>query len=338
MLKLDCEELMPANLPPEYFEVEKKLREAKNTNEKIEIYEELLSVIPKHKGTEKLIGDIKSKIAKLKLELEKKPVSKHAPKYFIKRQGAGQIALIGPPNSGKSSLISVLTNAKPEITDYPFSTKEPVAGMMPFENIQIQLIDTPSISDVFMESYIHEIVKKTDLTVVVIDLQSPLVLEELDSLLQKLQEKRVYLKSPISEEFPEQNFHICKAIIGGNKNENSEAEDNLNILKDLYGKRFEFVPISVKETRNLEFLKKRLFELLEIIRVYTKEPGKKPDLSSPFTVKRGSTLEDLALMIHKEFASRLNFARVWGKGKFEGQKVHRFYVLEDEDIVEFHIR
>lgn len=328
---------MPANLPPEYFEVEKKLREVKSIEEKIEVYEELLSVIPKHKGTEKLIGDIKGKIAKLKETLERKPTTKHTVSYLIKRTGAGQIAIIGPPNSGKSKLLSVLTRAKPNVSEHPFDTKEPIAGMMPYENIQIQLIDTPSISDNFYESYIHEIVKHADATLLVIDLQSTLVLEELDTVLRKLEEKRVYLTSYDSSNFSEQRFFLCKCLIAGNKFENNEAEENLSVLKEFYENRFEFIPISVEKGINLELLKEKCYQLLEIIRVYTKEPGKKPDFSSPFTLKKGSKVEDLASLIHKDFAQKLSYARIWGKGKFDGQRVHRSHVLEDGDVVELHI-
>ncbi len=328
---------MPANLPPEYFEVEKKLREAKSIDEKIEVYEELLSVIPKHKGTEKLIGDIKSKISKLKEALTRRPATKHAITYLIKKTGAGQIAFIGPPNSGKSRLLSVLTRAKPEISEYPFTTKEPAVGMMPYEDIQIQLIDTPSISETYFESYMHEIVKHADANFIIIDLQSPLVLEELDTVLKKLEERRVYLASHNFSDFSMLNFHLCKAIIAGNKFETREAEENLSVLKEFYENRFEFIPISVEKGINLELFKEKCFKILDIIRVYTKEPGKKPDFSSPFTLKRGSKVEDLALLIHKDFAYKLSYARIWGKGKFEGQRVHRSHILEDGDIVELHI-
>jgi len=327
---------MPANLPPEYFEVEKRLREVKSIEEKIEIYEELLSVIPKHKGTEKLIGEIKSKIAKLRESLEKKPATKRSTSYIIKKSGAGQIAIIGPPNSGKSRLLSVLTRAKPLVSEFPFTTKEPMAGMMPYENIQIQLIDTPSISEIFYEPYIHEIVKNADATILMIDLQSSIVLEELDAVLRKLEEKRVFLASSELIDRP-LSFHFCKAFIAGNKFETEEAEENLSILKEFFGNRFEFIPISIERGINLELLKERCFQILGIIRVYTKEPGKKPDLSSPFTLKKGSRVEDLASLIHKDFASNLSYARIWGKGRFDGQRVHRSHLLEDGDIVEFHI-
>lgn len=328
---------MPANLPPEYFEVEKKLREVKSIEEKIEVYEELLSVIPKHKGTEKLIGEIKGKIAKLKESLERRPATRHTSSYLIKRSGAGQIAIIGPPNSGKSRLLSVLTRARPQVSEFPFETREPVAGMMPYENIQIQLIDTPSISETFYEPYIHEIVKHADATLIVIDLQSALVLEELDAVLRKLEEKKVYLGSYDSPDFSGQSFHLCKCLIVGNKFEDREAEENLSVLKEFYENRFEFIPLSAEKGINLELLKEKCFQLLEIIRVYTKEPGKKPDFSSPFTLKKGSKVEDLASLIHKDFAQKLSYARIWGKGKFDGQRVHRSHILEDGDIVELHI-
>ncbi|MGQ9617962.1 MAG: GTPase [Candidatus Aminicenantia bacterium] len=264
---------MPANLPPEYFEVEKKLGEAKTLQEKIKVYEALLSVIPKHKGTEKSIGDIRAKISKLKQELERKPSSKQTSKFIFKKTGAGQVAIIGPSNSEKSSLISALTNAKPEISNYPFTTKGPSVGMMPYENIQIQLVNSPPITDVFYESHMHESVKHADLTVVLLDLQSPMVLEELEAVLEKLDGKRFYLASPSGIHYLDQNFPFYKAILFGNKYENETANENLKILKEFYYKRFEFIPLSVKYGFNLETLKRKVSELLKIIRVYTKEPG-----------------------------------------------------------------
>ncbi|MFN3476461.1 MAG: GTPase, partial [Candidatus Methylomirabilales bacterium] len=142
---------MPANLPPQYHEAEQRYREAKTPQEKIEALEEMLAIIPKHKGTEHLIGDLRRRIAKHKAEAQKKGGPRRGSSIFVEREGAGQVVLVGPPNAGKSTIVGLLTNAKVEVAEYPFTTRKPVAGIMPFENIQIQLVDLPPISTEYME-------------------------------------------------------------------------------------------------------------------------------------------------------------------------------------------
>ena len=130
---------MPANLTPQYLEAELKFKQAKTTPDKIKALEVMMAVIPKHKGTERLRGQLKSRMAKLKEELQKRPTVGRAEQvYNIKREGAAQVVLLGLPNSGKSSLLSRITNASSEVADYPFTTQKPVPGMMKFENLQIQ--------------------------------------------------------------------------------------------------------------------------------------------------------------------------------------------------------
>jgi len=329
---------MPANLPPQYFEIEKKLKTASSTQEKISIMEELLSIIPKHKGTEKLQALYKTKIAKLKSQLQKKSLTaRHSSSFYIEKAGAGQIILIGPPNSGKSTLIKSLTNANPEIGDYPFTTRIPSPAMMAFENIQIQLIDTPPITDAYMEAWHHELIKGADAILIVLDFASTNPAKDFQLLLDKLKEKNIEF-SPESQEIPLNKRFFCKkALILINKNDISQAEEKFISLKKILLPGFIPVSISASHEYGLESLKKRIFCLLDVLRVYSKTPGKEVDLNNPFIFKSGSTVMDMAKAVHKDFFHKLKFARIWGKNKFKGQKVNRNYILQDEDIIELHI-
>ena len=329
---------MPTNLPTKYFEIEKKLKTASSTKEKIFIMEELLSIIPKHKGTEKLQALYKTKIAKLKFQMQKKPITaSHSSSFYIEKAGAGQVIIIGPPNSGKSTLIKSLTNANPEIGDYPFTTRIPSPAMMPFENIQVQLIDTPPITPIYMKAWHHELIKESDATLIVLDLTSTNPVKDFHLLLEKLKEKNIDL-FPDSQEISSNKQLLCKkALIVLNKNDISSVEEKFISFKKTLLPGFIPVSISASHEYGLENLKKRIFCLLNILRVYSKTPGKEVDLNNPFIFKKGSTVMDMAKSVHKDFFHKLKFARIWGKNKFQGQKVNRNYILQDEDLIELHI-
>ena len=329
---------MPANLPPQYFEVEKKYREAKTIPEKIDALKEMLAIVPKHKGTEKLQAEIKRKIAKLKDQLEKKgKAGKRGPSFYIGKEGAGQLVLVGPPNVGKSQIVASLTNASPEIADYPFSTRLPCPGMMPFENIQIQLVDLPPISPEYMEGWICTIIRNSDGVLLVIDLSDPDPLTQTDTTLKELEKRKIKLVKEEANDGMDVSVARKKTLLIGNKIDREAAEENFNILKELYADSFPIIAISAKEGYNLEELKRKLFEMLDIVRVYSKPPAKKVDKDKPFILKKGSTLLDFAEAVHKDFAERLKYARVWGTDKFNGQRVNKDYILMDEDIIELHI-
>ncbi len=328
---------MPANLPPQYFETERKLKSAKSPQEKIKILEELLAIVPKHKGTEKLQALLKTKIAKLRSLSQKRPeISRQTPIYHIEKKGAGQVVLIGPPNAGKSSLVKSLTNANPEIGDYPFTTRFPYPAMMKYENIQIQLVDSPPITSDYMETWHSELIKMADGVLLILDLSSANQAEAFHIILEKLSQKKIELifgNQPLlgGEKFQK------KSLLVANKSDTINASENLLLLKSTLGTKFPLLALSAKSGEGLEELKKKTFEMIDIIRVYSKVPGKKVDFNEPFVFKKGSTLLDMARAVHKDFAEKLKYARLWNRDKFQGQKVNKNYVLEDEDVIELHL-
>ncbi len=330
---------MPANLTPQYLEAEKRFKQAATTAEKLEALEEMMSVIPKHKGTEKLQADLKTRFSKLKGELERqhKPGGRHDPFSVVEREGAGQVILLGTPNTGKSSLLAALTHATPEIADYPYTTRVPHPGMMPYENIKIQLVDMPAMSPEFWEPKYSGIIRNGDAVLVLADLSSPDLLDQVETVLSLLEKSKVRLLSIEPEEPAPESVVVKKNLLLGTKVELAEGPESFRILQELYGTRFTPLAVSSKSGENLPELKALLYRLLEILRVYSKPPGKKADLNDPFILKRGSTVLEAAGMIHKDFAEKLKFARIWGSERFEGQKVHRDHVLEDGDIIEFHV-
>ncbi|UCE41081.1 MAG: 50S ribosome-binding GTPase [Candidatus Aminicenantes bacterium] len=329
---------MPANLPPQYFEKEKELKKAKTPQERIAIIEELLAIVPKHKGTEKLQALLKTKIAKLKIQGQKSSAgARHTATFQVEKTGAGQVIVIGSPNTGKSSLIKALTNAHPEIGNYPFTTRLPSPAMMPYENIQIQLVDMPPITQDYFEFWQAELIKGADAILLVLDLSLPDPAEDILTLLAKLEEKRIGLfpqEHPIP---PDKQQFMKKTMIIANKCDHPRTEENLEKIKSFIDPGFTPISISIFKENTLEYLRKQIYILLDVIRVYSKIPGKKVDHSDPFVFKKGSSLMDMAKAVHKDFAQKLKYARIWGKNKYQGQKVNRSYILEDEDIIELHL-
>ena len=279
-------------------------------------------------------ADLKRRLSKLRTEEARKPVSRAGIIHRIEREGAGQVALVGPPNSGKSMLVRQLTRATPEVADYPFTTRAPLPGMMRFEDIQIQLVDLPPVHPDFSESWLYQIIRNADAALLVVGLSDPDLLEGLETTLAQLANAKVQLGAC---ELPDTPGWLAKrTLLVANKLDGGGALESLEVLKDLYGARLETLPVSAETGEGLDELRRRAFELLEIIRVYTKAPGKKLELTAPYVLKRGSRLVDLAAHVHHDFLTQLKFARVWGHGKFEGQMVNRDYLLADKDVVELH--
>ncbi|HVP36402.1 MAG TPA: GTPase [Terriglobales bacterium] len=328
---------MPANLTPQYLEAERKYKQARTDEEKLSALEEMLATIPKHKGTEKLQADLKTRISRLRDQEKKSKGGKREDLYYIKKEGAGQVVIIGPPNAGKSQLLASLTHARPEVAPFPFTTQKPLAGMMPYENIQIQLIDTPPITHDFLESGMLGLIRNSDLIWLVTDLGSDNTLNELEMVKNRLEEKKIKLCGD-EKGVVLQVGEICKkTMLLGNKNDLENAMENWQVVKELFSKSFSLYSVSAEKKQGLEELKRETFEKLEILRVYTKIPGKPLDYTDPVILKKGQKVLDAAFVIHKDFAHNLKYARIWGKGKYEGQMVHRDQVLTDGDVIEFHL-
>jgi len=313
---------MPANLPPQYFEAERDFRQAKSPAEKITALEEMLAIMPKHKGTDKLRAELRQRIAKLTQAAGKKLATQRA-SMVIPKEGAGQVAIIGPPNSGKSQLVSTITNASPAVAEYPYTTQSATPGMMEFKNIKVQLIDTPPLSPQPTPWWLPPMLRRADALLAVIDLSnSPL--EQLEILTSQLGQMRLAIG---------QNARV---LIAANKVDLDNTRPNYTALKNRYEWQLPVIAISAKEGTGLEELKRKIFEVLDIIRVYTKTPGKKPDFDDPIILEKGSTLADAAAAVHKDFQARLKYARIWGSGKHDGLMVRRDHILEDEDVIELH--
>ncbi|MBI5117633.1 TGS domain-containing protein [Candidatus Poribacteria bacterium] len=328
---------MPANLTPDYLEAERAYKEAKTPSERMECLERMLSTIPKHKGTEKMQADIKRRIAQIKDKMEHERSQKRGgPSLVVKREGAGKVVLVGPPNTGKSQLICSFTNAKPEVAPYPFTTRAPVPAMMPFEDVFIQLVELPALSEDHFEPATGDNVRNADLALVVADLASADPLAQVTSTLQLLERVKIKLSRTGSVEGLEPGWSVKKALIVANKCDCDEDSALLSLMKELWEGDLPILAISAEKGRNLESLRSEIFQSLEIIRVYSKAPGKSLHKDTPFTLKVGSTLLDFAAAVHKDFAENLKHGRVWGSVAFPGQNVSSDYVLADGDIVELH--
>jgi uncharacterized protein len=326
---------MPANLTPEYHRAEARLRVATTTEEKIAALEEMLRVIPRHKGTDAMQGDLKARIAKLRRE-PAKTAGRTSYSHTITREGAGQVALVGPPNSGKSALVAALTRATPAVADYPFTTREAVPGMMRFEDVAFQLVDLPPISAQHVEPWVFDLARAADLVWLVLD--GSAALEGLDEALSLLKAQHIALqpagRSRLDTD-PDARFESDSLIVLTGIDKAGVAA-SIDGVDELLERRWPIVAVSSTTGDGLDGLRRRTFEAFNIIRVYTKEPGKPADRSAPFTLSRGSTVGDLATRIHKDLAANVSHARVWGPSAFDGATVHKDHILAEGDIVELH--
>ncbi len=323
---------MPANLPPQYFDAEKNFRLAKTAPEKIVALEEMLAIMPKHKGTDHLRAELRAKIAKLTQALDKKTAT-HRASMLIEKEGAGQVAVIGLPNAGKSQLVSTITNASPTAAEYPFTTHAATPGMMEFENIKIQLIDTPPLVPQSIEFWLPHMLRRADALLIIVDLSNA-PLAQMEAITEQLGKMRISIGGRTEEEGI---LSQQKALIVGNKLDLENAGENYTALHNKYGRQLPVMAISTKEGTGLEELKQGVFRVLDIMRVYTKTPGQKADFTDPLILKKGSTMEDTAAEVHKDFRARLKYARVWGSGKHDGLMVKRNHVLQDGDVIELHL-
>jgi len=326
---------MPANLSPEFLKARERFRGATTPEEKLEALEEMLATIPKHKGTDKMQADIKRRIAKLRDADARARRSKGRSGFHVDREGAGQVVLLGAPNSGKSSLLAALTNAHPEVADYPFSTLHPVPGMMPFEDVSIQLVDLPPITEEFTESWVYNIAREADLALVLID-GAGLgdARATLDDTLALLLERHILLTScDVAAEDERTKVVPYRVVVT-----KADLASHPRVLAELDGGGLPPLGVSSTSGAGLKELAQWLFDALEIVRVYTKLPGKPADMAEPYTLPMGSTVLDAVRVVHREFVDRLKYVRIWGSGRFEGQQVPADHRLSDRDVIEIHAR
>jgi hypothetical protein len=328
---------MPTNLPPEYFRAEQALREAESSAAKISALEEMMSTIPKHKGTDKLRAELRRKISKLREDQQKKKgAGKHESDFHIEKEGAGRAVLIGFENVGKSSIVAALTHAKPKISEAPFTTWQPLPGMMEIEDIQVQLVDTPALSKEHSQPELFDLIRSSDLILIVIDLQAN-SFQQLEDSITLLNEHKIIPKQWKDKTKDERKIEFIPVMVIVNKDDDDNFDEDFEVFKELMETELPMVPVSVNNKRNFDKLKNQLFENLGIIRIYSKPPGKDADLTKPFILKKGNTVEELAGKVHHDFLYKLKTAKVWGKNVFDGQMVGRDHVLYDKDIVELHL-
>ncbi|GIX29377.1 MAG: GTP-binding protein [Burkholderiales bacterium] len=335
---------MPANLTPEYKAAEAAFRKARDPRERLEWLREMLRVIPKHKGTDHLQADIKRRIKELSEELEgpRKGGARTGPALVVRPEGAAQIALLGPPNAGKSSLHARLTGSGAEVAPYPFTTQYPQPGMLPHEDVHFQLVDLPAVSPEHPVPWLAAALQTADACLLVVDLGDPACVEQVEALHALLRDKRVTLTerwSPDESAADEEDPFALRlpALLLANKADRLvDPEEELRTFLELAGLRYPSLIVSAQSGRGLGDIGPWLFEHLDIVRVYTKAPGKPAERSHPFTLRRGQTVEDVARLVHKDLARQLRYARVWGKSGIQGQQVGREHRLEDGDVVELH--
>jgi hypothetical protein len=328
---------MPANLPPEYFRAEQNFREAESSSAKIAALEEMMSTIPKHKGTDKLRAELRRKISKLKTDQHKKKgTGKHESEYHIEKEGAGRIVLVGFENVGKSSIVAALTHATPKISASPFTTWQPQPGMMPIEDIHVQLVDTPPLSKEHDQPELFDLIRSSDLILIIVDLQST-PFQQLENSIELLKEHKIIPRQKQSDFPEEKRLAFIPFLVVVNKDDDDQFDQDFEIFKELLEIELPLVPISTLKRRNFEKLKIQIFENLGIIRIYSKPPGKEPDLTKPFVIKKRSTVEEFAGKVHHDFLQKLKTARLWGSTVYNGQMVGKDHILQDKDIVELHL-
>jgi len=338
---------MPTNVTADYKKAEDAFRKARDPRERLECLREMMRTIPKHKGTEHLQADIKSRIKQLTEELSspKKGGKRSGPSHVVRSEGAAQLSLLGPPNAGKSSLHARWTGSRTEVGPYPFTTHLPVPGMLPHEDIHFQLVDLPPVSGDFMEPWLVATLQPSDGVLLVIDVNDPGCLEQIPALTKRLADKKIFLREhwpglPGEAQEPpgsDNPFQLdLPTLLIANKCDLDTDPREVEVLEELLGLR-PALSVSAERGDGLEELGPFLFRALEIVRVYTKSPGKPADTDKPFTVRRGDTVLDVARLVHRDIARDLKFARIWGRNVFDGQQTGPEHPVEDGDVVELHL-
>jgi ribosome-interacting GTPase 1 len=334
---------MPANLSPEYKAAEAAFRKTREPRERLELLREMLRVIPKHKGTERLQADIKARIKALTEELEtsRKGGGGHGgPALVVRPEGAAQVAIVGPANSGKSSLFARLTGVHARVAPYPFTTQYPEPGMMSHEDVHLQLLDLPAVSPEHSLPWLAGTLQTADAALLVVDLNEPSCLEQVQSVAAVLKPMRVALterwSGPVDASDDPFSIRLPTLLVANKADLETDGAADLDTFRELSGLRFPALAMSASTGAGVERLGPWLFENLGIVRVYTKAPGHAADKSRPFTIRRGETVGHVARLIHKDLERSFKYARVWGHSGFDGQHVGHEHVLSDGDIIELH--
>ncbi len=327
---------MPANLSPGFLAARDRLNRAKTDEERLDALQEMLATIPKHKGTEKMQADIRRRIAKLKEKAEQQRRSGKggAAAYHVPREGAAQVALVGAPNAGKSSLLAALTRANPDIAPYPMSTVRPQPGMMEFEDIQIQLVDLPPITREYTEGWVYGLVRLADAVLLCVDLDSVEWREETEQVIALLAEHHAVLTAGPSRQVDWRVVERRTVAVGLKAD---LGQQHIPAFRSWAENRFPAIVASATTGEGLGDVRTLIFRHSGVVRVYTKKPGQPPDLSQPYTIREGSTVLNVVEQIHKDFVSRLRYVRLWGSGRFDGQHAPQDHIVQDKDIVEIHL-
>jgi ribosome-interacting GTPase 1 len=330
---------LPANLTPQYLAAEQAFKEAETTDDKIRCLQEMFRLLPKHKGTDHLQADLKRRLSKLR-ELEKKEAAAGGRKghsHKIRREGAGQVALAGMPNSGKSQLVSSLTNAQPEVAPYPFTTREPHAAMMPYEDIAFQLVDLPPLSPEHEEHWVVDMCKAADMVLIVLDTTTDPV-KQFEYITEHLEHRKLFngRRGELVEEDWVPGAVYKPWMIACNKIDSGDDEELFELFREMSGTEIRAVPVSGESGHGMGALGPEIWDTLKLIRVYSKTPGHQADMDAPYVLPRGSTVSDFAENVHRELAEQFKFARIWSENKYDGQMVNRDEPLNDGDVLELH--
>lgn len=328
---------MPANLTQKYRNAEQAFRQAQTPDEELEALQFMLRELPKHKGTDKLQADLKQKISRAKLIAESATKVGKRSSFRLPRQGAGRVVLLGGPNAGKSQLLKTLTRAEPEVAPYPFTTHQPAPGMMAWEDVFIQLVDTPPITPDHFDPATQGLIRGADLVLFLVDVGTDDGIDPAIEALSRIQATKTQLG--LLTEFDETDIGVSRTrtFLIPSKIELDGSQDRLAMFHEFYSCDFDSYSVSAVEELGLEPLRNAIFAALDVVRIYTKMPNRKePDYEKPFTIKRGGTLLDVAQLIHKDLVANFKHARVWGSDVHDGTIVRGDYVVHDRDVVEIH--
>ncbi|MBS0262276.1 MAG: 50S ribosome-binding GTPase [Planctomycetes bacterium] len=329
---------MAVNATPQYKKAEEEYRRAQSVQEQIDCLEKMLVLLPKHKASEKVQMDLKTRLKEARSELaaEKAAPKKVGKTFRFPRQGAGQIVILGGPNAGKSRVLGELTSAKAEIAPYPFTTREPQPGMMPWEDVVVQLIDTPPITDSFFEVYLQNMVRSADAVVLCFDGSSDDAPDHTAEVVRQFEQRKTVLSRESGFVEDDLTQVRIKTLLVPTRGDDPGCADRVAYFEEMCPGRFEVLPVEFDHPESTAALRDRIYQMLGVMRVYTKAPGKPADYKSPFTIPIGGTVEDLAEKVHKDLAAKLTHARIWGASAHDGQSVGRDHVLADKDLVELH--